>query len=117
MTKTSSSAAASCTHSPRLRRPSIAVDTDTLGDAEIDERDDHHDDRKDHGERNAVALLALVEGLLDDPGGGDFGGPKRAAIGHGEEEIEPREAAGDRDEDADKDVLPKERQRDAEEAG
>src|SRR5687767_2629438 len=112
MTKTSSTATASCTHSTILRRPSIAVDTDALGDAEIDERDDHHDDREDHSERDAVALLALVESLLDDPGGGDFGGTEWAAIGHGEEEIEPREAAGDGDEDADEDVLPEERQRD-----
>src|SRR5687767_2429633 len=104
MTKTSSTATASCTHSPRLRRLSIAVDTDTLGNAEVNERDDHHDDRKDHRERDAVALLALVEGLLDDPGGGNFGRPERPAIGHGEEEVESREATGDGDKDADEDV-------------
>src|SRR5687767_7173609 len=101
MTKTSSAATASCTHSPRVRRPSIAVDTEALGEAEVDERNDHHDDREDHRERDAVALLALVEGLLDDPGGRNFGRAERPAIGHGEEKIEARKAAGDGDEDAD----------------
>src|SRR5688572_5889812 len=100
MTKTSSAAIASCTHSPRLRRPSIPVNTKALGEAEINERDDHHDDREDHRERDAVAFLALVEGLLDDPGGGNFGRAERPAIGHGEEEIKTRKAAGDGNEDA-----------------